>query len=114
MPGAEFTADARIDREWQEARCRGNPIALHDGGTVMERRSGLEDRRQQVVGNRGVEGDAAFDVVAQPDLSLDHDDGADATRRERRRSDHEILYRLGGACDALEILEEGCPRSEEH
>ena len=65
----------------------------------------LKDRDDQVVGERRVERDAAFDVVPQADLALDDDDGADPLRRQRRRRDDELLDRFVGRLLAIEIPE---------
>src|SRR6185312_14342735 len=81
-------------------------VSLDNYRTVVQRRVGLEDTRQQIVGHSRVERNPALDVVAQPDLSLDHDDRADAARGQSRRRHHELLDGLIVAGGALEILED--------
>ncbi len=72
----------------------------------MQRRVGLEDARQQIVGHRRVERNAALDVVAQPDLPLDDDDRPDPACGQCRRRHHQLLDGLIVTRRALEILEE--------
>ena len=84
----------RVDRERQKARRRRHAILLHDHRAVVQRRRRQEDALQQIVGEHGVEADAALDVVAKADLPLDGDDGADALRREHGRGDDELLDRV--------------------
>ena len=69
MARAELAAEPRVDRQRQEAGRRRDAIVLHDHGAVVQRRGRLEDAHQQVVGERGVERDAALDVVAQADAA---------------------------------------------
>src|SRR5439155_10802797 len=104
---AEILAEARVDGERQEAGRGSNSIGLDDHGAVVERRSGLEDARQQVIGDGRIERDAALDVVAKTDLALDDNDRADAPRRKRARGDHKLLDGLVGALQTLEVPEEG-------
>ena len=106
MAGAELTAHSRIDRQRQEARRRGNAILLDDDRAVVQRRAGLEDRHQQVVGQRRVDRNAALDVVAQPDLPLDGDDGARPLRREHGRGHDQLLDRFVGRLLPVEVAEE--------
>ena len=71
MARPELLAQLRVHRQRQEARGGGDAIVLDDDGPVVQRRLGQEDAQQQIVGQDGVERDAAFDVVAEPDLPLD-------------------------------------------
>ena len=48
-----------------------------------------------------VERNAAFDVVAQADLPLEGDDGADALRRQHARGDDQLLDRFSSADSGL-------------
>ena len=95
MARAEIAIELGADRQRQEARGRGNPRFLDDDGAVVERRRRLEDRCQQVVAERGVDGNAALDVVAQPDLALEDDDRANASLREQARGRDDFLDALG-------------------
>ena len=98
---AELLAQPRVDRQRQEAGRRGDPIVLDDHRAVVQRRRRLEDADEQVVGQHGVERNAALDVVAQADLPLDDDDRADPLRRQHAGRDHELLDRLVGRSRAL-------------
>ncbi len=62
----------------------------------MQRRRGLEDAQDQIVGEQGVERNTAFDVVAEPDLPFERDDRADALRRQHARGDDQLLDRILG------------------
>ena len=88
VPSSRLTRG--IHRQRQKAGGGRDAVALDDGRAVVQRRSGLKDARQQVVGDHRVERNAPFDVVAQADLPLDHDDRADPARRQvgrgRRRA----------------------------
>ena len=106
VPRAEIAAHQRIDRQRQETRRRRDAIALDDDGAVVQRRSRLEDARQQVVGDHRVERNAAFDVVAQADLPLEDDDRARAARGQVRGRDDELLDRFVRVLGAFEVAEE--------
>ena len=66
----------------------------------------MEDRHQQVVGQRRVERDAALDVVPQPDLALDGDYRADPLLRQHRGGDDDLLDGLVGHFLVVEVAEE--------
>ncbi len=106
MPRPELAAHTRVDGQRQEAGGRGDAVLLEDDRAVVQRRAGLEDRHQQVVGQLRVERDAALDVVAQADLTLDRDDRARLLRRQHRGRDDDFLDRLVGRFLAVEIAEE--------
>ena len=75
----------------------------------MERRLGLKNAHQQIVCEQRIERKARFNVVAQADLPFDHDDGADALRRELRRGHRQLFDRLLGALRGEKIAEERRP-----
>ena len=106
MSGAQLAAHARVDRQRQEAGRRRDAVALDDHGAVVQRRAGLEDAGQQVVGHGRIERNATLDVVAQANLPLDDDDRADAARGQRGGRHHQLLDRLIVARRALEVPEE--------
>ena len=90
----------------QEAGRRGHTSFLDDDRAIVQRRSRLEDRDQQIVGERRVERDAALDVVAQSDLALDRDDRPNLLRGKHGRRDDQLLNRLVVGFLAVEIAEE--------
>ena len=106
MTGAELLAQLRIDRQRQEARRRRNAIGLHDHGAVVQRRRGLKDAHEQIVGQHGVERNPALDVIAQSDLPLDRDDGADPLGGQQPRGDDQLLDRFLGRFRLREVAEE--------
>ena len=77
MTGPKVATEPRIDRERQEARGRRDPALLQNDRAVVQRRRRLKDRHEQIVGQRRIERDAAFDVVAQADFALDHQNATD-------------------------------------
>ena len=106
MARSELAAQSRVDRQRQKARGRGGAIALHDHRAVMQRRRRLKDADQQIVGELGIERNAALDVVAKADRSLDHDDGAGLLRRQGGRRHHQLLDRVVVADLAIEPPEQ--------
>ncbi len=77
--------ELRIDRQRQEAGGCRDAVLLDDHRPVVQRRRGLEDCQHQVIRHLRVERNAALDIVPQPDLPLDGDDGADALRGQHAR-----------------------------
>ena len=97
---------AGLTRQRQEARGGRDPVALDDHRAVVQRRPRLEDAQQQVVGQRGVERNAALDVVAQADVALDGDDRARPLARQHRRRHDQFLDDLVVRLGAREVAEE--------
>ena len=109
MPRTELLAQPRIDGQRQEAGSGRHAIALHDHGAVVERRRRLKDTEQQVVRHDRVERNPALDVVAQPDLPFDGDDGANPLARQHAGRHHEFLDRLLRRLLLREVAEERRP-----
>src|SRR6185295_5327455 len=103
VPSAQLTADLRVDRQRQKARRRGNPVFLDDNGAVVQGGSGGKNRHQQIVGQHRIERNAALDVIPQPNLALDRDDGPDLLRRQHRGGDDDLLDGLVGRLLAVEV-----------
>ncbi len=106
MPRPEVLGQLRVHGQRQKARRRGDAIVPHDHGTVVERRHRLEDAQEQIVRQRPIDRNAAFDVVPQPDLPLDGDDRADALRRQHARRDHQLFYGFFGRLRLRKVSEE--------
>ena len=106
MARPELLAEPRVDRQRQKTGRGRHAIVLHDDRAVVERRRGLKNAQQQIVRQQGVERNAALDVVAQADLALERDDGADALRRQHARGDHQLFDRFLGRLRLGEIPEE--------
>ena len=94
MPRSELAAQSRVDRQRQKTGRGGHAIALHDHRPVVQRRRLLKDADQQVVGHVRVERNAALDVVAQADRSLDDDERAGLLRGHGRGRDDDLLERV--------------------
>src|SRR5262249_35527100 len=106
MARSELLAEPWVDGEREKARRRRDAVFLDDHRAVVQRRRRLKDADQQIVSEDGIERDPPFDVVPQPDLPLDRDDGADALRGEHARRHDELLDRLLGRFGLRKIAEE--------
>ena len=94
MARAELSGEQGVHGKRQEASGGSDTVFLHNGGAVVQRRAGTEDGRQQMVGEPGVQRHAAFDVGAQADLALDHDQRSRLLLREQVRCQHDVV--IGG------------------
>ena len=91
VASSELSREKRIHRERKKAGGRGDAIFLHDHSTVVQRRAGAEDGRKQIVGKARIEGDSAFDVSAQADLTLDDDQGAGLMLGKEIRGENDVV-----------------------
>src|SRR5262245_60494425 len=73
MARAQILAEPRLHGQWQEAGGRGDTIVLNDYGAVMQRQVVVKNRDEQVVGQYCVQGDPAFNVASQTDISFNED-----------------------------------------
>src|SRR5436190_1132779 len=94
VAGAERLRDGGIGGERQEAAGRGDAPLLDDEGAVVDRRAGHEDARHQLLGDLRVEARADLDVLVQPDLVLQHDEGPDPAGGHGSHALHQLLDRL--------------------
>ena len=95
--------------EWEETGGGGDAIFLHDDGAVVQRSAGTEDGRQQIVGEAGIERDAAFDVGAQSDLALDDDERAGLVLGKKIGGEDDVVVGIaigGGAVEESQAAAE--------
>ena len=79
-----------IDKR-KETGGSSNAILLHDYGAIVKGSAGTEDCSEQIVGKPGIQWNAAFDVGAQTDFTLDHDQGAGLVLREEIGGEHDVV-----------------------
>jgi hypothetical protein len=82
VAGAHRLRERRVVREGQEAARGGDAVVLDDDRAVVEGRAGIEEGFEELAGEGGVEAAAVLDVLAQADVALDGDQGADAVLGE--------------------------------
>ena len=95
VPGAELSREHRIHGERQKARRGCDAVFLHDHGAIVQRSAGTKNRGQQIVGKMRVERNAALDVGAQPDLPLDHNQGAGLVLGKQVGGKYDVIVSVG-------------------
>src|SRR5688572_2712192 len=78
MSSAELRAPQRIHAERKEACRRNNPILATDNSAVMQGAAALKNSNQQVVSQRGLQGNAAFRVRTKRRLTFQNHQCADS------------------------------------
>ena len=91
MARAELSGEQRIHGKRKKTGGGGDAIIFHDDGAVVQRGAGTENCGQQIVGEAGVEGHAAFDVGAQSDFAFDHDECAGLVLGEKIRGQDDVV-----------------------
>ena len=95
MPRSQLRREHRIHRERKKTGGGRNAVPLHNHRAVVQRRARPENRRQQIVGKPRIHSHAAFDVRAQADLPLNHDQRARLILRKKIRRQHDVVINIG-------------------
>src|SRR5207248_1616588 len=64
VPRTQIAAEPRVDRQRQKTRGRRDPALLKNHSAVVQRGARPKNRDEQIVGQRGIERNAALDVVS--------------------------------------------------
>ena len=80
VPSVEARAGLVVSGRKQAAAAMS--VLLYDHRAIVQRQAGLEDGKQQVPRDAGVQAHAALDEGAQADIALQHDQRAGLVRRK--------------------------------
>ena len=96
VPRAHIGPGRRGRRERQDHARGGDPaLAVDDHGAVVQGRTRMKQRRQQLDRWNGLHGLAALDVVAQPGFPFEHDQRAHAAVGHRERGQRQLVDHVG-------------------
>ncbi len=91
VTSTELRREKRVHRQREETGSGGDAIFLDQNSSIMERGAGPEDGGEQIVRKPGIERNTTFDVGAQADFTLDHDQGTGLVLRKEIGSEDDVV-----------------------
>ena len=97
MPRAQLAREGGVGGQREEAGGGRDTVLLNDDGAIVQGQAGLEDGNQNIAGDAGFQGHAAFHEGAQADVAFQDDERADFLVGEVLHRHHDFAERFGGA-----------------
>jgi len=114
MPCPHVTVDFTIHAEGKKASRRCDFPISDDHGTIVERGSRREDASDELFGYLCLQVDAPFDILPQPGVPFEYDEGSDFLAGQGERGPNQFLKEKGflGEAHAPEewVFSDGCQR----